>query len=282
MLGHKAFQVLSTRVETFAAFRCFDQRLRETMLFPRDRVIDGVDARDLDSVARAFDAARPDCVLNCIGIIKQLKEATQPKPSILINALFPHLLADLCAERGTRLIHLSTDCVFSGARGDYVESDLTDPVDLYGRTKLVGEVSAPHVLTIRTSMIGRELFSSVSLVEWFLRQGGAAVRGYTNARFSGLTTIAVAAEIGRVIAELPQLTGIYHVSGPAISKYDLLLLLREAYGVPCEIEPYDDFRCDRTLRSDRYRSAAGFAPASWPAMVAEMRRDATPYDLFRA
>jgi dTDP-4-dehydrorhamnose reductase len=281
MLGHKVFQVFSEQFETSVTLRRFDERLRSTGLFPDDRVISGVDAADLDSVRRALDVARPECVVNCIGVIKQRPEAHYPITAIQVNALFPHLLAALCAEREARFIQLGTDCVFSGLRGSYTEADRADADDLYGRSKYLGEVGYGRALTLRTSMIGRELFTSLSLVEWLLSQRGGKVRGFTNAMYSGLTTTALSREIARVVAEHPTLTGVYHLAADKIAKHDLLVLLREAYGIDVEIEPYAEFRCDRSLRSDRYRQATGFRPQSWAAMVEEMPRDATPYDAFR-
>ena len=263
MLGHKTFQLLGERFESFASFRRVDRRLRAAALFPPQGVIDGVDVRDPVSLARAMDLVRPDVVVNCVGLIKQREDAKQPA------------LAD---ERGARLIHVSTDCVFSGAAGDYRETNVPDATDLYGRTKLLGEVDAPNVLTIRTSMIGRELFHRVSLVEWLISQRGPTVRGFTNAHFSGLTTIALAREIARLISEFPTLHGLYHVGGDPISKHDLLVLLRDAYALDCRIEPDDAFHCDRTLNTERYRAATRFQPPSWPALVAELAADPTPYD----
>jgi dTDP-4-dehydrorhamnose reductase len=281
MLGHKAFRVLSDQFDTMVAFRQFDDRLRNTGLFSPECVIAGVDATDLISVRRALEQAQPDCVVNCFGIIKQREAARRAAALIHVNALFPHLLAELCAERGTRLVHVSTDCVFSGRRGNYTEDDAADAEDLYGRTKYLGEVGCEGALTLRTSIVGRELFTDLSLVDWFLSQRGGTVRGYTHAVFSGLTTQALSREIGRVIGAFPKLSGIYHVSAERISKYQLLLLVRRAYGIDVTIEPYDGFRCDRSLDSSRYRMATGFQPPSWDVMVDEMARDATPYDAFR-
>ena len=281
MLGHKAFQVLSEDFDVGVTFRRFDDRLRATALFPEQRVINEVDATDLSSIKRALSRFSPDCVLNCIGIIKQLKEAKDARASIYTNALFPHLLAELCQDIGARLIHVSTDCVFSGRKGSYRESDAADADDLYGRTKYLGEVAYPGTLTIRTSIIGRELFSNVSLVDWFLSQRGNKIRGFRRAIFTGFTTLALAREISRIIRVQPKLSGLYQVSADPINKYELLLLLRQAYGIDVEIEPYDDFLCDRSLCSDRYRSETGFRPMEWPAMVHEMAQDPTPYDALR-
>ena len=280
MLGHKAFQTLAARFETWVTFRRFDDRLRATGLFPPSRVLEGVDAAQLDTVRAALDRVKPDVVLNCVGVIKQLDAAKDARTSIYTNALFPHLLAAEASERGARVIHVSTDCVFSGEQGHYRESDFADARDLYGRTKLLGELPAPH-LTMRTSIVGRELFSSLSLLDWFLSQRGRRVRGFRRAIYSGFSTIALSREIARVIAERPALAGLYHVSSEPIAKYDLLHLWREAYGVDVEIEPDDAFLCDRSLISERYRADAGFTPPSWPAMVEEMARDRTPYERIR-
>lgn len=278
MLGHKAFQVLSGEFDTWVTFRRFDEKLRKTGLFPADRVIDGVDASDLATVQRAVDRVAPDVVINCIGIIKQLAEAKNARISIRINALLPHELADICRARGARLIHISTDCVFSGRKGGYTDDDPSDAEDLYGRSKFLGEVATEGALTLRTSIIGRELFTDVSLVDWFLGRHDEAVRGFTNAIFSGFTSIALSREIARVIRDYPSLSGRYNVSAEPMDKYHLLLLLREAYGTSVEIEPHADFRCDRSLDSRRYRAATGFVPPSWPEMIREMAEDSTPYE----
>ena len=280
MLGHKAFQTLSERFETWVTFRRFDERLRASGLFPESRVIAGVDASALETVRDAVDRARPDVILNCVGVIKQLDAAKDARTSIYTNALFPHLLAAEASERGARVIHVSTDCVFSGDRGQYGEEDFADARDLYGRTKFLGELPAPH-LTMRTSIVGRELFTTLSLLDWFLSQRGGTVRGFRRAIYTGFSTIALSREIARVIGERPGLTGLYHVSSEPITKYDLLHLWREAYGVEVGIEPDDAFFCDRSLRSERYRADAGFTPPSWPDMVREMARDATPYERIR-
>jgi len=281
-LGHKVYQVLAPTFDTYATVRRFDEKLRETGLFDPRRVIEGVDAFEFGSVRKAIDQLKPDVIVNCVGIIKQLEEARNAKTAIYINSLFPHLVAEHAWAAGAKLVHISTDCVFSGRRGDYVETDTPDPEDLYGKTKHLGEVDYGGHLTLRTSFVGRELFSRVSLIEWFLSQQGKTVRGYVNAIYTGLTSLALAREIGRCILEFPQLTGLYHLSSEKISKYRLLNLVKAAYGVNIDIEPYSEFRCDRSLDSGRYRRETGFVPPSWEDMVSEMARDRTPYEKWRA
>ncbi|HEX7294742.1 MAG TPA: SDR family oxidoreductase, partial [Pyrinomonadaceae bacterium] len=201
--------------------------------------------------------------------------------SVLVNALFPHQLAGACKTIGARLIHLSTDCVFTGRRGRYRESDASDAEDIYGRTKWLGELHHDHCLTIRTSMIGRELAGTHGLVEWFLSQRGQTVRGFQKAVFSGLTTTALSNTIANVITENKNLHGVWHVAGDAINKLDLLRLVKQAFQVEVEIEPDQTFVCDRSLDDTRFRSATGFKPPTWEEMIEEMARDQTPYEEIR-
>lgn len=281
LLGHKLYQVLATKCEVYGTVRRFDERLRDTNMFDPLRIIEGVDAWDISSVKRAIRETKPGCVVNCIGIVKQLREAQLATPSIYINALFPHLLVDVCKETEARLVHISTDCVFSGARGKYREDDLTDAVDLYGRTKALGEVVQGRALTLRTSIIGRGLFSNVSLVDWFLSQAGRTVQGFKNAIYTGLPTIVLSEEIWRVVNTYPTLNGLYQVSSARISKLELLTLVNKFFQVGADIEPTEEPYCDRSLLGDRYRMATGFSAPSWPLMVEAMANDPTPYNRFR-
>ena len=284
MLGHKVFQVLSERFETFATFRSFNGPWRSYPVYEGlnpGRTIGGVDAMDFDTVVRALAQSRPDAVINCIGIIKQLKEAKDPIISINLNALFPHRLAELCAAAGARMFHMSTDCVFSGRQGSYTEDDIPDAEDLYGRTKLLGEVDREGCLTIRTSIFGRDFVKQSALLEWFLGNRGGRVRGFTNAIYTGFPTQVLARIMGDLIAEHPNLSGLYQVSSDPINKYELLVKIRDAMKLDIEIEPDEDFYCDRSLDSTRFRSATRYPIPGWDDMIAELAQDNTPYDSWR-
>jgi dTDP-4-dehydrorhamnose reductase len=243
--------------------------------------ITGVDATDYDSIARAIAEVKPEVVINCIGIIKQLKAAKDPIISLSINSLFPHRLAILCRAAATRMIHISTDCVFSGRKGMYTEDDVSDAEDLYGRTKYLGEVGYPGCLTIRTSIIGRELHSASGLVDWFLSNRGGKVRGFRRAMYTGFTTVALAKIIAELIRNHPELSGLWQVSSEPITKFDLLKLVNDIYRAGIEIEPDDVFFCDRSLNSARFRAAVNFQPSSWAEMISEMYHDPLPYDQWR-
>jgi dTDP-4-dehydrorhamnose reductase len=240
-------------------------------------------AEEPGTVSKAIEASGADVVVNCIGVVKQADAARDPIPSIRINALFPHQVAAACRERGKRFIHISTDCVFSGSRGGYTEDDRADAIDLYGRSKLLGEATGPGSLTVRTSIIGRELASSYGLVEWFLgeAEAGNTVRGFTRAIFSGFTTQAFADTLIEVIIDHPNLQGLWHVSADSIDKNRLLSILRNAYEVPVAIVPDSSVAVDRSLDSSRFRSATKWRTPGWQAMIDQLVADPTPYHEIR-
>jgi len=284
MLGHKVFQVLSERFETFATFRDFNGLWNHYPMYAdleAGRAISDVDAMDFDTLVRAFAQVKPDVVINCIGIIKQLRESKDPLSSISLNSLFPHRLMELCATAGARMLHMSTDCVFSGRKGNYTEDDIPDAEDLYGRTKLLGEVNREGCLTIRTSIFGRDFAKQSALLEWFLSNRGGRVRGYVNAIYTGFPTQILARIMGDLITDHPNLSGLYHVSSEPISKYDLLVRIRDAMGLDIEIEPYEDFYCDRSLDSSRFRAETGYPIPDWDEMITELAQDDTSYDEWR-
>lgn len=235
-----------------------------------ERVVCGVDVEDCDSLTNLFSRSNPDIVINCVGVIKQIAEADDPLVAIPINALLPHRLVRSCAVAGARLIHMSTDCVFKGTKGMYTESDVPDATDLYGRSKLLGEVDYPNAITLRTSIIGHELNGARSLVGWFLAQEDS-VKGFKRAIFSGLPTVEMARLIRDFVIPHPELHGVYHVSAEPISKFDLLKLVAEVYGKEIAIVPDEQFVIDRSLDSSRFRLATGFKPEPWPSLVRAMR-----------
>ena len=278
MLGHRVWREFHESMDAFAVVRRPYGDYARLGWFEAARVIDGVDVSSDDALERAFGVARPDVVINAVGIVKQRQDASDAVQSIAINALLPHRLAAICGSSGARLIHLSTDCVYTGSRGSYSEADPPDARDLYGRSKLLGEVDSEGCLTIRTSMVGREIGSSRGLIEWFLSRRGETVKGFTRARFSGLTTAELSRVIRRVAQDHPELRGVWHVAGEQISKYDLLTMVDRVFGLGTTIVADDAFVCDRTLDASRFMHATGYRPPSWAAMIAELAADPTPYD----
>lgn len=269
MFGHQMYRQLKDRHEVrvtvrrdFIDYQSFD-------LFQRATTYDHVDATDFSTVVAAVRDFHPDVVVNAVGIIKQLAASKQSIPTLEVNALFPHRLAELTQEIKARLVHLSTDCIFSGEQGGYTEESTPDATDLYGRTKYLGEVSEPHTLTLRKSLIGPELHRKVGLLEWILKQNGEA-RGFRQAIFSGLSTLELARVVEWLLVDHPKASGVYHVSSEPINKYELMLLVQKAYKLDLIVRPDDTVKIDRSLNSSRFREDFGYVPPSWESMVHEL------------
>jgi len=278
MLGHKLMQVLSDEFFITGTMR---GEIPDHPVFSDMKIIGNIRADDLRSVHNAIDITEPDVVINCIGIVKQLPAAQDPLQSISVNALFPHQLAQICRQKNIRMIHLSTDCVFSGRKGDYSEEDFSDAEDLYGKTKYLGEVHYPGCLTIRTSIIGRELETKHGLIEWFLSQEGKTVSGYKKAVFSGLTTLALSEIIAEILADHPRISGVYQVASEPISKYDILNLVKKTYDINIKIDPDETIINNRSLNPEKFKKETNIKIPSWEYMIEEMYRDPTPYATFR-
>ena len=277
MLGHKLLQVASADHDVFGTVRTPVAGLASLAGLPDDRILPGVNvAAPIEAV---LERVRPDAVINCTGVLKPTTADIFVEDAIEVNALAPHRLARACAVAGIRFVQVSTDCVFAGLRGGYRESDPTDATDIYGRTKALGEVTFGNAVTIRTSIIGRQLSGDRGLVEWFLARRHQVVSGFTQAWFSGLTT----AEFSRVLVRVATgtVTGLCHVAGPRICKHDLVSKLNEAFLIGAEIHRVDQPRIDRTLDGASFAAATGYLAPSWDAMLAELTSDPTPYATWR-
>lgn len=267
MLGNAVFRVLSEKkdwqiygtLRSASSKRFFHATIAEHLLV-------GIDVEQYDSLIKAFVLSQPDVIINCIGLVKQLAEADDPLQAIPINTLLPHRLARLCEFSGARLVHMSTDCVFSGDKGGYCESDASDATDLYGKSKFLGEVDCPHAITLRTSIIGHELQSAHGLVDWFLSQQDSC-KGYSRAIFSGVPTVVLAKIIRDVVIPRPELCGVYHVAATPISKLNLLKLVAQVYGKSIEVIPDDRLAIDRSLNAERFSEATGYITPEWQEMI---------------
>lgn len=271
MIGHGLFYGLSqySDLDVYASAREDTNINKWFPLALKEKIKTNIDVNHFDSIIEVLSFAQPDVVINCVGLIKQNPLVENTLLAISINSLFPHRVASICRAMGIRMIHVSTDCVFSGDKGNYKETDPSDATDLYGRTKFLGEVVYPHCITLRTSIIGHELRGKRGLVEWFLSQQGM-IKGFTHAIFTGLPTIEFARVIKEYVLSDPNLNGLYHVSAEPISKYDLLKLIAIRYRKEIQINPYDDFYSDRSLDSTRFQNATGYQPPSWEELVEKM------------
>ncbi len=270
MLGHQLGRTLQAKHKVWTTLRrpITDHTSHE--IFDTSTSIQVRDITDRDILSRVLEKAQPEAVINCVGIIKQLNEAKDESKIRRVNAEFPHHLAKQCETLGTRLIHFSSDCVFSGIKGNYSEDDPVDATDLYGKTKHLGEVTNHHCVTIRSSVIGYEIDSNLSLLGWFLNQQGKTIKGYTRAIYSGFTTIEMAKIVERILTRHQSLFGLWQVASEPISKYDLLKLCEAKLGWQGTIKPDDSFECDRSLNGERFKDATGYQPPTWEEMITEL------------
>lgn len=227
-------------------------------------------AEDATQLARLLDAAAPDVVVNCVAAGRPAP--ADPLRSIQVYSVLPQRLSHLCRLANARLVQISSDGVFSGKRGSYSEDDVPDADDLYGISKLLGEISAPHAITLRTSIIGHEMQSGSGLLEWFLAQRRQC-RCYTRAIFSGFPTIVLADVVRDVVLPRPELSGIFHLATRPISKFDLLQLVASRYGKNIELIADDRDSPDRSLVADRFKSVTGYVAPDWPELVDAMYCD---------
>lgn len=272
MLGHTLVHRLGAikpdweiygTVRSESSNKFFNQKISKNL-------ISGVNVENVDSLIQVFDRVRPNIVINCVGLVKQLSDSEDPLQALPINSILPHKLSKLCQLIDSKLIHISTDCVFSGERGGYLETDFSDAKDLYGKSKFLGEVAHPHTITLRTSIIGHELQSKNGLVDWFLAQEKSCY-GFTNAIFSGVPTIVLADIIGQVvIPNLHKLSGLYQIASEPITKFDLLSLIAQIYEKKIEIIPNGDLKIDRSLDPTLFFSETGYIAPKWDSMIKKM------------
>ena len=277
MLGHKLVQILNDKFEVYTTIKGKFSDYKNFLPFPKKHTFENVNVEDIESVKRIIEQIKPDVVFNAVGLIKQLPSSKNVIKTLSINSIFPHQLNELAEEFQFRLLTVSTDCVFNGEKGNYKETDISDAFDLYGKSKNLGEVTGDNCLTLRTSIIGRELKTSHSLVEWFLSNRGKKVKGFVNAIYTGFPTIVLSHIVADLIKNYPKLNGLYHISSEPINKFKLLQLINIAYEANIEIELSEDFVIDRSLDSTKFRGATGFKPLEWKQMIELMANDRTFY-----
>jgi dTDP-4-dehydrorhamnose reductase len=281
MLGHKIVQYFSDKFEVSATVRDKGVAYKKFGIFEKVKLIEDLDVLNNEEIEELVAKLKPDVLVNCVGIIKQIPSSKSIIKTIQINALLPHRLAEIATKNSCKLIAISTDCVFDGERGLYSEEDRPNAIDLYGKSKHLGEVVEGNHLTLRTSIIGRELSTSHSLIEWFLSNRDMKAKGFTNAIYSGFPTVIFADIIADIILKHQDLQGLYHVSSEPINKFDLLVLVNKYFDAGVEIERFDEFQIDRSLDSTKFRQATGFEPKNWEEMIRIMAHDADQYSDWR-
>lgn len=278
LIGHKLLQELSVDHEVFGTLHKTKDHYNNLELFAGSTIIEGIDVLKFDKLTGVLQAIDPDVVLNCVGITKRKIRQNNTLEVIETNASFPHKLAKWAINNNKRLIHFSTDCVFNGKEGDYTEESLTTAEDLYGRTKALGEIRYDHILTIRSSFIGQELFDRTELLDWVLSQDGKQIKGFKNALYSGVSTNFMAKTVNDIITNHTQLSSLYHLAPEVpISKYDLICLAKKAFGLNIDITPEKDYVHRPTLNAAKLKNEIGLKVPSWEEMMEELAKDKNFY-----
>jgi dTDP-4-dehydrorhamnose reductase len=272
MLGHQLFNRLSMTHDVRVTLHRPLSEYSRLGLFDASNAYANIELDSMEALTGAVKDFSPQVIVNAVAFIKQKDDAENILAMMAINSLLPRRLAQLSRSIGSRLIHMSTDGVFSGNKGHYRETDLADAQTMYGITKFLGEVYEPHCFTLRTSIIGREPMHKSSLLEWLLSQRGT-VRGFSRAIYSGFTTLELARIIDGIVTDYPGASGLYHIASDPISKYDLLMLLKSKLNLPVEIVPDAEFESDLSLDSQKFRSETTYNPPSWDTMIDELAQN---------
>lgn len=281
MLGHKLYQVLKPGHDVVGTIRSGYKTISRYGFMEPTILVPRFDATLPNAARQVIESIQPDVVVNCIGVLKNLVQKVGEPATRYLNAELPHEMYRICQPKGIRLIHISTDCVFSGKKGNYAEDDPSDAPDLYGQTKYQGEINEPGALTIRTSIIGRELHTANGLLEWVIANRGKEINGWANAIFSGFPTLHLSRIIADIIDKHPELSGLYNVSAEPISKYTLLTLINKTLELNATINATEEPHEDRSLDSTRFQKATGFTPLPWQPMIKELAEDAELYSRWR-
>lgn len=279
MIGHKMF--LSLQRKNFKVYGTLKKTIQpydRFQIFTQENCIQNIDVTDRNSVEKILMQIRPDAILNCVGITLRKAEISDEIYCQNVNAEFPHFLNAWVIKNNSYLIHFSTDCVFSGKDGPYVEESSKSASDIYGRTKAAGEViDSSNCLTLRGSMIGRELVGKTELLEWALSKKEQTIKGFSKAMYSGVTTGVMANLVADLLVQKEKLSGLYQVSSQPISKYDLLKQINYAFELNMRIVEDATYASQKILISDKLKRKIGFVCPGWFEMVDELTKDLFNY-----
>ncbi len=281
MIGHKMVQSLTPDFsETYGTIRRPFADYQKFSVFAANRIFDGVDVLNFSNLEKILNDLKPSVILNCVGVTLRKPEIQDLHHCLELNSFLPHRLKCWAAQNGARVVHFSTDCVFDGADGDYSEYSQPTAKDNYGRTKYLGEIAdSPHCLTLRGSMIGRELFGKTELLEWTLAQRGKAVKGFGRVIYSGTTTVEMGRLVRSLLGRATFLSGIFQVSSTPISKYALLEKINKFYRLELNLTEDCNYVSNKVLLSTKLKAATGFVCPSWDEMIEKLVADRTIYEL---
>jgi len=273
MIGYGLFDYLSKYHDVIGTLRRDKNFYKNITQLYEKNIIYGVDVKNISEIKNILISHRPDILVNATGIVKQITGQVSEADIIELNALVPHKLCQLTRSESIKLIQFSTDCVFSGKKGNYSEDDTPDPIDFYGLSKYMGEVNQKGVLTLRTSTIGLELTGSHGLIEWFLKQTGG-IDGYMNAIYTGITINELAKFVNFLITKHRDIDGLWQVAGTQINKFALLSILgAKLQRKDIQILPNKEYVCDRSLVNTKIVMKTDYKFPDWEIMLEHLAQE---------
>ena len=273
MIGSNLFFLLNKNHDVKVTLRSKISSYQKFGIFNSDNTFDQINILNAAKVEKTINSFSPDVVINAVGITKQNVNNEDEELIMQVNAFFPHILDQFCLKQDCKLIHLSTDCIFSGDEGFYSENDSADAKDLYGKSKYQGEIRSKNSITLRKSTLGLELENKHGLVEWWLSTKGE-IKGFRRAIYSGFIIRELSKVIDMILADFPGLSGTWNVASKPINKFDLLCGLQERLNrKDIEIIPDDDFICDRSLDGSAFRNLTGYRTPEWNKMLDSLAID---------
>ena len=275
MIGHKMYQTISKiHKDTWVTLRKSLTSYSYSEIYNPEKVIDNIDLINFQTISNQLNKINPDIVVNACGITIRRGIETLKSNSIILNSALPHFLNEWVTSNNKRLIHFSTDCVFTGAKGDYIDNDNKDASDLYGSTKSMGEViDSKFAITLRGSMIGSELENKTELFEWFLKQKNKKIKGFNKVIYSGITTTKMAEIVLKLIDQFPNLSGVYNISSKPISKFELLKLWNNLFDINANIEIDNSYTSNKNLISDNFYRTISMEQPDWVELSSQLNID---------
>ena len=275
MIGHKMYQTISKiHKDTWVTLRKSLTSYSYSEIYNPEKVIDNIDLINFQTISNQLNKINPDIVVNACGITIRRGIETLKSNSIILNSALPHFLNEWVTSNNKRLIHFSTDCVFTGAKGDYIDNDNKDAYDLYGSTKSMGEViDSKFAITLRGSMIGSELENKTELFEWFLKQKSKTIKGFNKVIYSGITTTKMAEIVLKLIDQFPNLSGVYNISSKPISKFELLKLWNNLFDINANIEIDNSYTSNKNLISDNFYRTISMEQPDWVELSSQLNID---------
>jgi len=279
MLGHKLYQTLSkTYDDVIPVFRKNKEHYHKFNLYKPEKMIGNTDVTDQSKLLAVLNSVKPDIICNCIGKTTRKINSEDSQSVIYLNSFLPHFISKWSSENNSYFIHFSTDCVFSGKNGPYKPNDFRDSRDLYGLSKILGETNSKYGLTIRTSIVGREIENQTEFFEWIFSSKNKSVSGYKNVFYSGVTTNYLSEVVAQLITKDSKSHGLLQVASPPISKLNLIKKVNSLFGLGMKINTDASKVSNKILSPVKFTITSGIKTQTWDEMLNTLKKENSYYE----